>query len=159
VTRDSTGAHLNKKVSSEAMGHMAALNPTSAERCSPNLQLIWQNVDTRTALYLDLKFICKDTRMHAQLVCRGIGLPVSTVFLIRVMCSHMPFSFLCRRDLVFYRELMHTLICQYSVGAMVSCCCFYVYRYCSVAICSGTCTTSKRKAQSILPKTYRQSCN
>jgi hypothetical protein len=38
-TRDSTGAHLSKEVRSGAAGHVAPLEPTSAGRCRPKLQL------------------------------------------------------------------------------------------------------------------------
>jgi hypothetical protein len=38
-TRGSTRAHLNKEVRSGAMGHVVALEPISAGRCGPKLQL------------------------------------------------------------------------------------------------------------------------
>jgi hypothetical protein len=38
-TRGSTRAHLNKEVRSGAVGHVAALEPISAGRCGPKLQL------------------------------------------------------------------------------------------------------------------------
>jgi hypothetical protein len=58
----STGAHLNKVVTSGAMGHMAAPEPTSAGRCGPKLQLAWQRVDARPAPCLDLELVCGGTR-------------------------------------------------------------------------------------------------
>jgi hypothetical protein len=61
-TCDSTGAHLSKEVRSGAVGHVTALEPTSAGRCGPKLQLVWQCVDARSAPYLDLELICRSTR-------------------------------------------------------------------------------------------------
>jgi hypothetical protein len=52
VTRGNTGDHFNKEVRSEAVGHVAALDPTSAGRCGPKLQLVWQHVDARHLLVL-----------------------------------------------------------------------------------------------------------
>jgi hypothetical protein len=34
------------------VGHVAALDPTSAGRCGPKLQLVWQHVDARHLLVL-----------------------------------------------------------------------------------------------------------
>jgi hypothetical protein len=62
VTRGSIGAHLSNEVRSGAAGHMAALEPTSVERCGPNLQLAWQRVDARPAPCLDLELVCRGTR-------------------------------------------------------------------------------------------------
>jgi hypothetical protein len=58
----STGAHLIKEVRSGAAGYVAAPKPTSAGRCGPKLQLMWQCVDARSAPYLDLYLICEGTR-------------------------------------------------------------------------------------------------
>jgi hypothetical protein len=57
MTRDSTEAHLNKEVRSEAAGHMAALEPTSIKRCDPKLQLTWQRVNTCSPPYFNLELI------------------------------------------------------------------------------------------------------
>jgi hypothetical protein len=38
--RGGTGAHLSKEVRSGVVGHVATLEPTSAERCGPKLQLM-----------------------------------------------------------------------------------------------------------------------
>jgi hypothetical protein len=43
------------------MGHMAALELTSAGRCGPKLQLTWQRVDARPAPCLDLELVCGGT--------------------------------------------------------------------------------------------------
>jgi hypothetical protein len=56
--RGSTGAHLSKEVRSGVAGHVAPPEPTSAGRCGPKLQLVWQHVDARTVPYLDLELIC-----------------------------------------------------------------------------------------------------
>jgi hypothetical protein len=60
--RGSTGAHLSKEVRSEAAGHVAAPKPTSAGRCGPKLQLMWQCVDARPTPFLDLELVCGGTR-------------------------------------------------------------------------------------------------
>jgi hypothetical protein len=44
-----------------AAGHVAASKPTSAGRRGPELQLVWQHVDTRPAPCLDLELICRGT--------------------------------------------------------------------------------------------------
>jgi hypothetical protein len=62
VTRGSTGAHLSKEVRSDAAGHVAAPEPTSAGRCGLKLQLTWQRVDARHTPCLDLELICGGTR-------------------------------------------------------------------------------------------------
>jgi hypothetical protein len=61
-TRDSAGAHLSKEARSGAAGHAVASEPTLVERCGPKIQLMWQCVDARPALYLDLELICGGTR-------------------------------------------------------------------------------------------------
>jgi hypothetical protein len=61
-TRGSVRAHLSKEARSEAAGHVVASEPTSAGRCGPKLQLMWQRVDARSAPYLDLELICGGTR-------------------------------------------------------------------------------------------------
>jgi hypothetical protein len=58
----STGAHLSKEVRSGAAGHVVAPKPTSAGRCGPKLQLMWQCVDARPAPCLDLELVCGGTR-------------------------------------------------------------------------------------------------
>jgi hypothetical protein len=60
--RGSTGAHLSKVVRSGAAGHVAALKPTSAGKCGPNLQLAWQRVDARPTPCFDLELVCGGTR-------------------------------------------------------------------------------------------------
>jgi hypothetical protein len=45
-----------------AVGHVAAPKPTSAGRRGPELQLVWQRVDTRPAPCLVLELICGGTR-------------------------------------------------------------------------------------------------
>jgi hypothetical protein len=62
VTRGSTGAHLSKEVRSGAVGHVVALEPTSAERCGLKLQLTWQRVDAHPVLCLDLELVCRGIR-------------------------------------------------------------------------------------------------
>jgi hypothetical protein len=61
-TRGSAGAHLSKEARSGTAGHVAAPEPTSAERCGPKLQLIWQRVDARPAPCLDLELVCGGNR-------------------------------------------------------------------------------------------------
>jgi hypothetical protein len=58
VTRGST----EKEVSSRAVGHVVALEPTSAGRCGPKLQLTWQRMDARPGPCLDLELVCGGTR-------------------------------------------------------------------------------------------------
>jgi hypothetical protein len=41
-----------------AVGHMAALEPTSVGRCGPKLPLLWQRVDIHTIFCLDLELVC-----------------------------------------------------------------------------------------------------
>jgi hypothetical protein len=60
--RGSTGAHLSKEVRSGAVGHVAALEPTSTGRCGPKLQLVWQLVDACSTPCLDLELVCGGTR-------------------------------------------------------------------------------------------------
>jgi hypothetical protein len=60
-TRGSAGAHLSKEVRSRAAGHMVAPEPTSAGRCGPKLQLMWQCMDARPAPCLDLELVCGGT--------------------------------------------------------------------------------------------------
>jgi hypothetical protein len=62
VTRGSIGAHLSKEVRSGAVGHVAALDPTSAGRCGPKLHLAWQRVDARPAPCLELELVYGGTR-------------------------------------------------------------------------------------------------
>jgi hypothetical protein len=57
VTRGSAGTHLDREVRSRAAGHMAALEPTSAGRCGPKLQLARQRVDACPAPCLDLELV------------------------------------------------------------------------------------------------------
>jgi hypothetical protein len=57
-TRGSAGAHLSTEVRSGAVGHMVAPEPTSAGRCGPKLQLMWQRVDARPDPCLDLDLVC-----------------------------------------------------------------------------------------------------
>jgi hypothetical protein len=59
---ESTGAHLSKEVRSGVAGHVAALKPTSAERCGPKVQLTWQRMDAHPASCLDLELVCGGTR-------------------------------------------------------------------------------------------------
>jgi hypothetical protein len=40
------------------VGHVAALEPTSAWRCDSKLQFMWQRVDARSAPCLDLEPVC-----------------------------------------------------------------------------------------------------
>jgi hypothetical protein len=40
-THGSAGAHLDREARPGAEKHVAALEPTSAGRCGPNLQLAW----------------------------------------------------------------------------------------------------------------------
>jgi hypothetical protein len=54
----STVAHLSKEVRSGAAGHVTAPEPTSAGRCGPKLQLVWQRVDARPAPCLNLELVC-----------------------------------------------------------------------------------------------------
>jgi hypothetical protein len=61
-TQGGTGAHLGSKAMSGAVGHMAAPEPTSAGRCGPKLQLMWQRVEARPTPCLDLELICRGTR-------------------------------------------------------------------------------------------------
>jgi hypothetical protein len=56
--RGSTSAHLSKEARSGVTGHVAALEPTFAERCGPKLQLMWQCVNARRAPCLDLELVC-----------------------------------------------------------------------------------------------------
>jgi hypothetical protein len=60
--RGSTGAHLSKGVRSGATGHVAAPKPTSAGRCGPKLQLVYQRVDACPAPCLDLELVCGGTQ-------------------------------------------------------------------------------------------------
>jgi hypothetical protein len=53
-THGSARAHLNKKVRSDAVGHIAALKHTSVGSCGINLQLACQRVDAQPAPYLGL---------------------------------------------------------------------------------------------------------
>jgi hypothetical protein len=53
-TRGSSG----KEVSSGAMGHVVAPEPTSAGRCGPKLQLAWQRVDAHPAPCLYIELVC-----------------------------------------------------------------------------------------------------
>jgi hypothetical protein len=62
--RDSTRVHLSKEVRSGAVGHMAALKPTSTERCGLKLQLTWQCMDAHSAACLDLEFVCRVPVLH-----------------------------------------------------------------------------------------------
>jgi hypothetical protein len=61
-TRGSAGAHLSKEARSGATEHMMAPEPTSAGRCGPKLQLMWQYVGARPAPCLDLELVCGGTR-------------------------------------------------------------------------------------------------
>jgi hypothetical protein len=45
-----------------AAGHMVALEPTSAGRCGPKLQLMWQHMNARPTPCLDLELVCGGTR-------------------------------------------------------------------------------------------------
>jgi hypothetical protein len=40
-------------------GHVTASKPTSTRRRGPELQLVWQHVDTRSAPCLDLELVCE----------------------------------------------------------------------------------------------------
>jgi hypothetical protein len=60
ATRGSAGAHLNTEARSG--GHVVAPEPTSARRCDPKIQLMWQHMDAHSAPYLDLKLICEGAR-------------------------------------------------------------------------------------------------
>jgi hypothetical protein len=62
VTRGSTGSQLSKEVRSEAAGHVVASEPTSAGRCGPKLQLVWQHMDARLVRCLDLELVCGGIR-------------------------------------------------------------------------------------------------
>jgi hypothetical protein len=62
MPRGSTGAHLGKEVRSGAVGHVAALEPTSTGRCGLKLQLAWQCVDALSAPCLDLELVCVGTQ-------------------------------------------------------------------------------------------------
>jgi hypothetical protein len=62
MTYGSTGAHLRREVRSGAAGHVSAPEPTSAGRCGPKLQLMWQRVDARPTPCLDLELVCGGTR-------------------------------------------------------------------------------------------------
>jgi hypothetical protein len=57
VPRGSTGAHLSNEVRSGAAGHLVAPKSTFTGSCDLKLQLTWQRVDTRPALYLYLELI------------------------------------------------------------------------------------------------------
>jgi hypothetical protein len=50
------------EVMSGAVGHVAALKPTSARRYDSKLQLMWQRVDAHLAPYLDLELVCGGIR-------------------------------------------------------------------------------------------------
>jgi hypothetical protein len=39
------------------VGHVVAPEPTSAGRCGPKVQLMWQHVDAHTAPCLDLELV------------------------------------------------------------------------------------------------------
>jgi hypothetical protein len=57
-TRGGTGVHLDRKVRSEAAGHMEVPEPTSIGMRGPKLQGSWQRVDVRLAPCLYLKLVC-----------------------------------------------------------------------------------------------------
>jgi hypothetical protein len=40
---------------------MVASEPTSAGRCGPKLQLMWQRMDACLAHFLDLELVCEGT--------------------------------------------------------------------------------------------------
>jgi hypothetical protein len=61
-THGNAGALLSDEVRSGAVGHVVASEPTFVGRCGPKLQLTWQRVDARHALFLDLKLIYGGTR-------------------------------------------------------------------------------------------------
>jgi hypothetical protein len=61
-TRGGPGAAPGWAAGAGAAGHVAAPKPTSAGRQGPELQLVWQRVDTRPAPCLDLELICGGTR-------------------------------------------------------------------------------------------------
>jgi hypothetical protein len=61
-TRGSTGAHLDKKVRSRAVGHVKVPKLTSIGRRGPELQGMWQRVDTRPAPCLNLKLVYGGTQ-------------------------------------------------------------------------------------------------
>jgi hypothetical protein len=60
-THGSAGAHLSTEVRSGAAGHVVALEPTSAGRCGPKLQLMWQHVNACPAPCIDLELVCGGT--------------------------------------------------------------------------------------------------
>jgi hypothetical protein len=57
-TRASAGAHLDREVRSETVGHATATEPTSVGRCDPKLQFMWQRVDAHPTPCLNLELIC-----------------------------------------------------------------------------------------------------
>jgi hypothetical protein len=61
-TRGSARAHLSKEVRSGVAGHVVAPEPTSAGRCGPKLQLMWQHMDARSPPCLDLEPVCRGMR-------------------------------------------------------------------------------------------------
>jgi hypothetical protein len=46
------------------VGHVVASKPTSAGRCGPKLQLMWQHVDARPASCLNLELVCGVTGLQ-----------------------------------------------------------------------------------------------
>jgi hypothetical protein len=64
------------------VGHVVALEPTSARRCGPKLQLMWQHVDACPASCLDLELVCRvpnlqgtdrGPRAHLERPCEPAG--------------------------------------------------------------------------------------